>query len=346
MWQAHDALRPGRFLAASSFATSVFDILTFGVVYACLSFAQGSFINTRSARSLRRVTNDAPAALEPQALILTVTSDANSGPGTLRSAISQAVSGDTITFADNVRTITLASTLIIDKSLSISGQGRVTVSGGTIVQVMHVSSGVTLNLDGITIANGSAFNLEDPRGGGIYNRGSLTVTNSTFRDNSSFRGGGGIFNSGTLTVTNSTFSSNSGESIGGGIFNLGGNAFVTNSTFSGNSAYEGGGIFNHGNLTVTNSTLVRNSASSNGGGIYTAFALNLTNSIVALNTAPTGPDIFFRENHLSASHNLIGNPDGGSGITDGVNGNIVNDDPKLGSLADNGGPTRRWLCLP
>ena len=47
------------------------------------------------------------------------------------------------------------------------------------------------------------------RGGGIYNAGTLTVTNSTLSGNSPANSaGGGIYNAGTLTVSNSTFSSN------------------------------------------------------------------------------------------------------------------------------------------
>ena len=50
-------------------------------------------------------------------------------------------------------------------------------------------------------------------GGGIYNDGTLTVSNSTFAGNSASSGsGGGIYNHGTVTVSNSTFSGNSAGS--------------------------------------------------------------------------------------------------------------------------------------
>ena len=88
--------------------------------------------------------------------------------------------------------------------------------------------------------------------------------------------GGGIFNEGTLTVSNSSLSNNSANySYGGGIYNRnagnGGSLTISNTTLSGNSAntgYGGGGIYNDGGtLTVSNSSLWGNSG-SNGGGIY------------------------------------------------------------------------------
>jgi hypothetical protein len=57
---------------------------------------------------------------------LVVTSTSDSGPGTLRQAIAEAGSGDTITFAPALssQTITLSSTLVIDKDLTIDGSAQ------------------------------------------------------------------------------------------------------------------------------------------------------------------------------------------------------------------------------
>ena len=85
-------------------------------------------------------------------------------------------------------------------------------------------------------------------GGGIYNSGTMTVSNSTFSSNSADRGGG-IRNRNTLTVSNSTFSGNSGAVSGGGINNFDGlvtlkNTIVANSPDGGNCAgiiTDGGG---------------------------------------------------------------------------------------------------------
>ena len=75
-----------------------------------------------------------------------------------------------------------------------------------------------------------------PHGGGIANDGTLTITNSTFVNNSAAFGGG-IENEGTLTVTGSTIESNTATSFGGGIDNDdGGTATLTSTTLTSNSA--------------------------------------------------------------------------------------------------------------
>ena len=93
-----------------------------------------------------------------------------------------------------------------------------------------------------------------------------TIAGLTITDASTTLPGGGIFNGGTLTVTNCVLSDNS-AGFGGGIDNAG-TLTVTNSTLSGNSASqddEGGGIENLGTLTLTNSTLTGNTAGNGGG---------------------------------------------------------------------------------
>ncbi len=254
--------------------------------------------------------------------------DTGTGSGTsgdLRYVITQAdqTTGDnTINFAVT-GTITLKSALP-DLSntaglMDIEGPGanNLTVSGNNEVRVFQVDSGVTAKLVGLTITGGSADS-----GGGIYNAGTLTVTNSTIDNNSASSYGtgsygGGIDNTGTLTVTNSTIDNNSasstyGSSSGGGIDNTG-TLTVTNSTIDGNnsainlvvnslfsfppnygSSY-GGGIDNTGTLTVTNSTIDGNQArgygapgygdSGYGGGIYNTGTLTVTNSTIDNNSA-------------------------------------------------------------
>ncbi|HBB98315.1 MAG TPA: hypothetical protein DC054_23275, partial [Blastocatellia bacterium] len=150
-------------------------------------------------------------------------------------------------------------------------------------------------------------------GGGIYNRGTLTLTASTVDANSVAGGaggtntgagpngatgsalGGGVYNDGgaataTTTIANSTISGNTAGGNGGGVYNLGttfvGTLSITGSTINGNMAIgDGAGIYNNGTgtnapMSITNSTISGNLSSGNGGGIFNSSGT----SVVTLNS--------------------------------------------------------------
>jgi CSLREA domain-containing protein len=205
------------------------------------------------------------------------------------------------------------------------------------------------------------------RGGGIFLfQGDMTIRTSTIARNSAETGGGIANRDGsTMRILRSTIFDNTATDAGGGIANeargfgrLEVDLRLTNSTVSGNSAPIGGGIFNsnfideaEATLEVTNSTVANNSATQDGGGIdVNAGFLALVNSLVAGNDAPTGPDVLEGPEGagVGASFSLIGDGSG-SGITN-TNGNHVGTsgspiDPKIGPLANNGGPTRTHALL-
>jgi hypothetical protein len=172
---------------------------------------------------------------------------------------------DTILFCIT-GTITLASTLpqITDANLTITGPPSpgITIDGGGKVQIMQVAPETTVKLSDLTIAHGSII--------------------------SNITGGGGIDNQGLLTVSNSTFSNNSATSVsvsgtgsGGGILNDGGLLTITNSTFSGNSAEldGGGGILVVGGITGSasvKSTILAANAGSNCTGTITDAGYNIS----------------------------------------------------------------------
>jgi parallel beta-helix repeat protein len=194
-------------------------------------------------------------------------------------------------------------------------------------------------------------------GGGIANQGTLIVSNCSLSGNAGIVGGGieTVYPSSTATITSCTFSNNSVTGGGGGIvIPPGGKATLTNCTFSNNSAHLSGGALNvSGSATLTNCTFSNNNSATTGGGIWvnpaTGGILNLTNTIVAGNTAGTGPDIDGAV--ATADHNLVGNAAGSTGIVNGVNGNFVggNGNPvinaDLGPLQNNGGPTETMALL-
>ena len=233
-----------------------------------------------------------------QGATLTVTKTADTDDGvcdvdcSLREAIATAMSGDTINIPTGTYTLILGTELTINTNLTLNGAGP----GDTIIQaatssadatsrVLNITGG-TIAISGVTVQNG---NTSDG-GGGIYNTGTLTLTNSTVSGNTpGLGGGGGILNRGTMTLTNSTISGNTIiNSSGGGILNSGtANLSLTNSSVSGNTAYAAGGIFNESGstLTLTNSAVSGNTAASFCGGIYNNVdALTLTDNTISGNT--------------------------------------------------------------
>jgi hypothetical protein len=192
-----------------------------------------------------------------KASTLTVVNTSDSGAGSLRQAIANASSGDTITFDSSLsgQTITLASTLVIDKNLTIDGSAlssKINISGNSTVRVFEVATGVVVTMDSLRVVNGFRSSVV---AGGILNRGTLDFKNGVLSGNIA-RHGGAIDNAGTgiLYITNSTISGNSASSPlnqsanGGGIVNEG-TLTITNSIFSDNHTGQfgiGGGIVNHG----------------------------------------------------------------------------------------------------
>lgn len=175
---------------------------------------------------------------------------------------------------------------------------RSSASGTPNFRIFYIAAAGSLYLENVTVSGGFAAELGTcgGDGGGILNRGILTMVGSivssnmaagsaggidnygnmelirsTIRKNGNsanlcigvFGNGGGIRNSGELRVVESVMDGNSGGASGGGIFNTG-HTFVIESTVSRNRAQVGGGIDSNHEVRITNSTVSGNIAS----GIY------------------------------------------------------------------------------
>ncbi|MPQ71014.1 DUF4347 domain-containing protein [Pseudomonas sp. MWU12-2323] len=161
-------------------------------------------ISTGVIESHNVLSADAMAAYQYALSTITVTSNADSGVGSLRSALSSAVAGDIITFNASM-TVNLNSQLVISKNLTIEGDldhngtPDVILSGQYKTQVLMVNSGITATLDGLVITqglavgNGAAAGVDGTAamGGGIVNAGNLTLNNVTVTSNAASGGGGG-----------------------------------------------------------------------------------------------------------------------------------------------------------
>lgn len=182
----------------------------------------------------------------------------------------------------------------------------------------------------------------------IQNQGQMEITGSTIRNNTAI---GAISTVKMLTVENSTLAENGDFGIGGNgygdveisntlltghkeiaVASAQGKWVIINSTIANNP---GMGIQGGGSVLLSNSTVSAN----HGGAAVMQYlqgdGLRLSSSIVAGNTRNGGNDV--DQIVISLGNNLIGDP----GTTTGwFSSDLLNIDPLLAPLADNGGTTQ------
>lgn len=244
-----------------------------------------------------------------------VSNNQDSGTGSLRQAISDALVGDVISFSTSYfnqpRTIALASTLVVNKSMSIIGPGAtlLTLDANNLRRHLNVDAPATLNLRGMRFTRGNPG--AGVSGGAILvNLGTLSASEITV-DSSSGNVGGCIYNNGTLnlalarlsgcqanfaaglfneagktaTISDTRIENNVATGPGGGIGNPG-TLVLERVSLSGNQATIGGGINSYGTATLSNTTVSGNTA-ENGGGMYLGGTgtTSLTHATVSANNA-------------------------------------------------------------
>ena len=204
--------------------------------------------------------------------VITVTNSADVGNGTLRQAILDAQSGDTIEFDSSLsnQTITLDSGLWINKSLTFDGANapNLTISGGNesnIFWMGAVADNLELNVKNLTLAD-SYYDAE--AGGAIFGQENSTidVDNVDFIGNVSDGGAIHALEGSRITVNDSNFIDNDGASISDKEYATGaislfayGELKVTDSHFEGNTGFNGGAIHvTSSDLDVENSTFIDN----------------------------------------------------------------------------------------
>lgn len=236
----------------------------------------------------------------------TVTSNADSGPGSLREAIgfANATPGinDTIEVS---QFIFLESPLSITDSLTITSQTRGILSADPVNnptnRIIDASSFTANSGHSITLENLSISDAEG--GGGVFVKyADLTINNCQLSNNSSTSSGGAIYAYyGNVVINNTTITGNStsgSNSKGGGVYIRYGETTITQSTIANNSTSgtnaHGGGlaVFNNENqanpnATIVNSTISNNSTTGNnakGGGIHSNYHITLTQSTISGNS--------------------------------------------------------------
>jgi hypothetical protein len=258
------------------------------------------------------------------------------------------------------------------------------VAGGTLtLDHSTLSSNQAVGANGYTITYSQVFPAGSAAGGGLYVAGGMVYVNqSTFSSNRALGGtgnpadacsvffagdglqgeGGGLYVAGgTVSIDNSTFSANETRGGDGGRGDTCTDGPPGNYSAGGNGGLAAGGGIRvaAGTLEVQHSTLSGNSATGGlggagfdiappgvngvgaGGGISNTGGLQMYDTILASNTANVAPDL--DGSLTSLGHNLVGNTTGGSGF---AGSDLLNLDPKLGPLQNNGGPTQTMALLP
>jgi len=229
-----------------------------------------------------------------------VTIEPASGPANavLDGDASGAVSCPTASCDDSVLTIgtgvyaNLDSITIDDADNTVGNGGAINDAGTVALDEMNITGTQAANGGAVYLDNGAVLNITDsnisqdsaPNGDGgaidsgdeSGNAGTVTATNSTFDDETSYHDGAGIASgdhggSGTLAVTDCTFSDDivtygDGGAIDSGDYSGDGSLAVTGSTFTDDSVSIDGGAIDSGDhyatgtLTVTGSKFTDDSA--------------------------------------------------------------------------------------
>jgi hypothetical protein len=122
--------------------------------------------------------------------IITVTNDNNGNAGSLRKAIADTNAGDIIVFNNDYH-IKLSSKLVVAKDIEIdAGNNKITVNGQG-KRAFQINSGTVIFRNLLIKAGKAKASGIGGYGGGVYIKGgaSLTVENSTFRNNRANKGG-------------------------------------------------------------------------------------------------------------------------------------------------------------
>jgi CSLREA domain-containing protein len=305
-----------------------------------------------------------------QTLIVNTTADHDDGTCgvvdcSLREAISaaNAASGaNTITFSSAViGTITLGGSgeLDVTDSTTIIGPGArvLAISGSSASRVFSFAANTTNAVSGLTIRDGVVPSIlpgQSAAGAGIFNQGTLTLTDCTLSGNRVQGGGailvgsggsgngGALYNSGVLTLSRCTLS---GNSAGGG---NGVNAGFRSGAGGGGGG-NGGAIFNDtsGTLTLANCTFANNTGGGgtggNGGGSFPAGGSGgpgrggICNLGAISVTACT-----FNGNSGTGGNGGSGSPNGtpgrgSGGLTNSGGTAVVGDTISAGNTGNNGG---------
>lgn len=177
----------------------------------------------------------------------------------------------------------------------LANDGQATLTGCSVSDNVGNFDGGGIHNTGVLTIDSSllAGNSSTGGGGALSNafEGTAILQNgSEVRDNTADVTGGGLFNYGTLEVSDSTIEANT-AGYGGGLSLWAGNVTLANSILNGNTApNDGGGIHVTGSGTLSiekDSEITSNASNASGGGIavWDYGTVHVKDSLIAHNTA-------------------------------------------------------------
>lgn len=224
----------------------------------------------------------------------------DSGNGSLRDALNNANSGDTIDLTQlscSTITLTTGSLLFTETTLTLQGPGAkyLSIDGNdAYAPLLHDGTG-TLYINDLTVERGRKYftsaQVDNARGGCIFSGGTVFLSSSKVddcvvsdTDNAYLALGGGIYAYAGVSLSNSSITnSTSLNGWGGGVYSKG-FVDVSDSFVAGNYAYEkGGGVYAGNGLNIKYSTIDSNHAGYNGGGAFGYGNVLITNSTISNN---------------------------------------------------------------
>jgi hypothetical protein len=266
---------------------------------------------------------------------------------TVQHAIGEADAGDEIRVAAGL----YVGTVILDQDLVLRGgftttnwftpdpdQNSTIIDAQRMGRVISVPASISATVSGFHLTGGR---VENDRGGGVYNNGTLALTGSRIYGNEVITGGdgGGVASgsslvsatlvlrdcqvysnaagllggglgggvdvySGTALIEATEIFSNYAENYAGGVVVRSGKAVVRSSLIVSNTTGGGGGGIgiSSGVLELEHGTIYDNEATDYGGGIYVfGGAVAVSNSLIVSNTAVAGGGIYSDSASLGAS---------------------------------------------
>ncbi|MFV8258653.1 hypothetical protein ACNQKP_12645 [Bdellovibrio bacteriovorus] len=236
--------------------------------------------------------------------VLHVTTGKDSVPGSLRSVVSEAQSGDTIEIDENVPLLTLdEGEIVIQKNLTLQGMNKtsrpvVDAQNKSRIFMIH---GLNLNVNisnmNFTHGNSNKATLTNYPAGGAINilsEGSrIGITNVDFYENNSMSHGGAIEATGPaaphysmLTLNHVNFHDNRSLHGGAALFHWGTSVKATDTVFEHNTSLEGdGAIWSSTGCLDLNHVSITENQSQIQSGINSSSFMKLVDVLVDHNTS-------------------------------------------------------------